>query len=399
MRQNSMSRQNRLWVAVPVYNNGGTARTVVAGCRSLMNNVVVVDDGSIDAEVSALLAGLDVVVLRHEKNLGKGRAILTASRYVEQCGGEYMITIDADGQHDPRDMEKLIALLKDDEPAIIIGSRNFATENVPSSSRFGRSFANFWLKVETGQSIDDCQSGFRAYPVRYLNKLRFKGARYDFEAEVLAKAAWAGIKLETVPINVNYPKSKDRVSSFRPLLDNLRLARIHSMLVGRRLLPIPHKKLVKAAPGIDFSLLRHPGKVLRMLLQENATPEGLALSAAVGLFLAVLPLLFLHTLVILYVSLRLNLNKVVTLNVQHLAMPPFIPALCIEVGYYLRHGTWLTDLSFRTVFEQFSSRLYEWFLGSLLIAPLAAILAGGIVFVAAALIKRVRYGNVSKERC
>ncbi len=117
-----------------------------------------------------------------------------------------------------------------------------------------------------------------------------------------------------------------------------------------------------------------------MLLQENATPEGLAWSAAVGLFLAVLPILFAHSLVILYVALRLNLNKVVALNVQHIAMPPFVPALCIEVGYYMRHGQWLTDLSFATVFEQFSSRLYEWFLGSLVIAPLLAVLIGAITY-------------------
>jgi ABC-type spermidine/putrescine transport system permease subunit II len=104
-----------------------------------------------------------------------------------------------------------------------------------------------------------------------------------------------------------------------------------------------------------------------------------------------------HTLVILYVSLRLNLNKVVSLNVQHLAMPPFIPALCIETGYYLRHGKWLTELSFKTVFEQFSSRFYEWFLGSLIIGPLAAVLVGGLIYIAAIVIKRVRCANVAKE--
>jgi uncharacterized protein (DUF2062 family) len=171
------------------------------------------------------------------------------------------------------------------------------------------------------------------------------------------------------------------------------------MLVGRRLLPVPHKKLVQDLSAFNLSLLRHPGKALKKLLLENATPEGLAMSAAAGVFLAVLPLLFMHTLVILYVSLRLNLNKVVSLNVQHLAMPPFIPALCIETGYYLRHGRWLTELSFTTVFEQFSSRFYEWFLGSLIIAPLAAVIAGGIMFVAATVIKRVRCANVAKEGC
>jgi uncharacterized protein (DUF2062 family) len=358
---------------------------------------VVVDDGSTDADVSVLLAGLDVVVLKHGKNLGKGQAILTASRYVEDHGGLYLVTIDADGQHVPRDIEKFISLIREDEPALIIGCRDFNTSNVPRSSRFGRSFANFWLKVETGWTVDDCQSGFRAYPVQYLNQMQFKGKRYDFEAEVLARSVWAGLKLVTVPVTVIYPKPEERVSSFKPFLDNLRLTGIHSMLVGRRLLPLPHKKLVWQSNSFDLSLLRHPGKVLKMLLLENATPEGLAMSAAVGMFLAVLPILFAHTLVILYISLRLNLNKVVSLNIQHLAMPPFIPALCIETGYYLRHGQWLTELSFRTVFEQFSSRFYEWFLGSLIIAPLSAVIMGGIMYVAATVIKRVRCANVAKE--
>jgi glycosyltransferase involved in cell wall biosynthesis len=393
----SSSLHQGLWCAVPVFNNRATVKDVVTTCRSILQNVVVIDDGSTDVDLTSLLAGLDVVLLQHGKNLGKGEAILTASRYIEERGGTYMITVDADGQHDPRDMERFFPLLKEQEARLVVGCRDFNTDNVPASSRFGRKFANFWLKAETGCTIDDCQSGFRAYPVRYLNQLRFKGSRYDFEAEVLAKAAWAGLELLMVPISVHYPKPEDRVSSFKPVLDNLRLTRIHSMLVGRRLLPLPHKRLAAGKQKVDLSLLRHPGKVLRMLLQENATPEGLAWAAAVGLFLAVLPILFAHSLVILYVALRLNLNKVVALNVQHLAMPPFVPAICIEVGYYMRHGRWLTDLSFATVFAQFSSRLYEWFLGSLVIAPLLAVLIGVVTYLAASVIKKLRYANVTKE--
>jgi glycosyltransferase involved in cell wall biosynthesis len=392
-------KQESVWCAVPVFNNRETVRQVVAECRDILTHVVVIDDGSTDADLVELLSGLDVVVLQHAENLGKGEAILTASRYIEAHGGEYMITIDADGQHLPHDLLKFLPLLREGSPGIIIGCRDFNTENVPASSRFGRTFANFWLLVETGKLVGDCQSGFRAYPVRYLNQLVFKGSRYDFEAEVLAKASWAGLALTTVDIDVLYPKPEERVSSFKPFLDNLRLTRIHTMLVGRRMLPVRHKRLVENRNKLDVSLLRHPGTVLKMLLKESATPEGLALSAAVGMFIAVLPILFMHSIFIFYFSMRLNLNKIVTLNVQHLAVPPFIPALCIEVGYYMRHGRWLTDLSFATVFQQFSSRFYEWFLGSLVIAPLAALLSGAVMYVTAATIKKVRFAHASKEGC
>lgn len=398
-QKSNTTSPERIWCCVPVYNNRDTVNGVVTQCRALLRRVVVVDDGSTDADVKSLLSGLDVVVITHAKNLGKGEAIRTASRHIEEHGGTYMITVDADGQHDPRDLERFFPLLQGDDTRLVIGCRDFNTENVPASSRFGRKFANFWLKAETGRTIDDCQSGFRAYPVRSLNRLRFRGSRYDFEAEVLAKAAWAGLELATTPISVRYPKPEERVSSFKPVIDNLRLTRIHSMLVGRRLLPLPHKRLVAGGQKLDLSLLRHPGKVLRILLQENATPEGLALSGAIGVFLAVLPILFAHSIVILYVSLRLNLNKVVALNVQHIAMPPLVPALCIEVGYYMRHGRWLTDLSFATVFAQFSARLYEWFLGSLVIGPLIAVLVGALIYVIAIVIKKVRFSHVTKEEC
>ena len=284
MQQNNPPEPRYVWCAVPVYNNKDTVADLVAGCRSIIKNVVVVDDGSTDVDVASLLSGTDVVVLKHETNLGKGKAILTASKYIEEQGGLFMITIDADGQHNPPDIEKFIPLLNDNDPAIIIGSRNFNTENVPGKSRFGREFANFWLRLETGIYIDDCQSGFRAYPVRHINRMKFSGSHYDFEAEVLAKAAWAGLNLKTVEVGVVYPESGKRVSSFRPFMDNLRISHTHAMLIGRRLLPLKHKRFVEKKKN-DFRILRQPGKLFKMLLRENATPAGLAAAAAVGIFL------------------------------------------------------------------------------------------------------------------
>ncbi len=377
----------QIWCAIPVYNNKDTVKGVAAGCRAILNNVVVIDDGSTDADVTSLLAGSDITVLRHGKNFGKGRAIMTAAKYVEARGGTHLITIDADGQHNPKDIEKFIPLLREDDTSIIIGCRNFNTENVPDKSRFGRKFANFWLRVETGLYVDDCQSGYRAYPVKHLNQLKLRGSHYDFEAEVLAKAAWAGLQLKIVEVDVTYPRPEHRVSGFKPFLDNLRISHTHAMLVGRCLLPLKHKRLVQSKKT-DFKILRHPGSLLKMLLTENATPDGLAIAAAAGTFFAILPLLFVHTLIIMYIATRLNLNKVMAVNVQHFFMPPFMPALCIMVGYFIRHGYWLTELSFKTVFSQFSDRLFEWLIGSLIIAPIGAVLMGVIVFFVATFIKK-----------
>ncbi len=110
MPQSNHVLQGRFWVVVPVFNNKDTVKSVVAGCRSIAKHVLVVDDGSTDVDLTSLLAGLDVVLLKHGKNLGKGEAILTASRFIEERGGTNMITIDADGHHEPRDLAQIFPL-------------------------------------------------------------------------------------------------------------------------------------------------------------------------------------------------------------------------------------------------------------------------------------------------
>src|SRR5690606_2004567 len=117
--------------------------------------------------------------------------------------------------HRPADLAKFFPLL-DDENALIIGCRDFTQPNIPGKSRFGRDFGNFWLRIETGRQINDCQSGFRAYPVRHFTRMRFSGSFYDFETEALARAAWAGLHFKEVEVDVYYPEAGRRVTHFHP---------------------------------------------------------------------------------------------------------------------------------------------------------------------------------------
>jgi len=392
MEQASSSLLEHIWCAIPVYNNKDTLTAVAMECRSLIPQVVVVDDGSTDADVEELLSSSDITVLRHARNRGKGEAIRTALWYVKDQGGRFMITIDADGQHHPRDIEKFIPLLEEDDTSIVVGCRNFDEGSIPRKSRVGREIGNLWLRIETGVSIEDSQSGFRAYPVEYLSQLKLAGSHFDFEVEVLARAVWAGLKLKSVPVGVWYPEPGLRVSSFRPFVDNFRISSMHARLVGRRLLPFPHRNLIPSAEErLDPRVLLHPIRMMTALIAENATPGLLGVSAAVGSFLATLPLISLHTVVIVYFATRLRLNRVMAVAVQNLCMPPFVPMVCIELGYRMRYGEWLTEFSKRTILSELHQRLFEWLLGSLVVAPIAAVLVGGAVFlVAGAIQRRVR---------
>jgi len=380
-----------IWCVIPVFNNRNTIKDIALGCKESFEHVIVVDDGSFDCDVKELLSDAGIIVLRHENNLGKGQAILTALNFIEKTDCRFMITIDGDGQHYPEDANKFIPLLQDKDTFIIVGCRDFSVENVSGKSRFGREFSNFWLRLETGVAIGDSQSGFRAYPVKYLSKIKLCGRHYDFEVEVLIRAIWSGLTIKTVPIKVFYPRKELRVTSFRPFMDNLRISLMHIRLVGRRLLPMPYPKLVISIKKNNFpDILKHPIRFLGTLLREEVTPLGLALSAGVGIFLGVLPLISIHTLVIIYVVTRLHLNKIMALSIQNLCIPPLVPVACIELGHFMLYGKWITDISWQVVFGSIPERLWEWFLGSLILAPLMAIIIGIIVYFIALPLKRNR---------
>jgi glycosyltransferase involved in cell wall biosynthesis len=374
-----------VWGVIPVYNNADTIEDVVRGTLKYLDRVVVVDDGSTDGRVAEILAGTEATVLTHETNRGKGAALITALEHVRARGGKYMIALDGDGQHLPEDIPRFLDLITDD-PVIFIGCRNLDSSDVPESSRFGRRLSNLWVWIETGQSLRDTQSGFRAYPVDAVSELRLRGRGYDFETEVLTRSAWAGIELKEVDIGVRYSKDTARTSSFRPFLDNLRISLMHSRLVGRRLVPWPHRRVVKGKRGetiASLSLLLHPVEFAKRLMRENATPAGLGVAAAAGSFLAVLPLVGLHTVAIIYVTTRLHLNKIMALAIQNLYAPPFMPFACIELGHYMRYGRWWTDFTRETLVAEVHHRLFEWLLGSLVMAPLSAVVAGAVVFMVA----------------
>jgi len=154
----SSFKKDKVWCVIPVYNNGKTLQAVVKGCKHQLENIVVVDDGSIDLDVRLTVVNENVIVIKHQSNKGKGSALMTGFKYVQEQGGIYAITIDADGQHYPQDIGKFIAAVEGQDDIIVIGSRDFSAENIPGKSKFGRSFANFWFKLETGLSVDDCQS-------------------------------------------------------------------------------------------------------------------------------------------------------------------------------------------------------------------------------------------------
>lgn len=382
---------NKTVVVVPVYNHAATLRQVVEGVLRHHIRVLVVDDGSTDGCIDSV-KGLPIDILQHAGNRGKGAALKSAAQWGLERGMSHMISLDADGQHDPDDLPEFLAAIAETPQALIVGHRNFDQESIPGSSRFGRQFSNFWLRLQTGSQLKDTQSGFRAYPLLIFESLNFWTNRYNFEIEVLVRSAWAGLELRDIDISVYYPPGDERVSHFRSFVDNWRLTMLNTHFTLRSIVPWPHRKIVERQ-AVDSNKLEvlsvfRPLYSIRQLLRENSSPHRLAVAAGLGVFLGTLPLLFCHTIAILFVCGFFRLNKVAAVSSSQLCMPPIVPALCIELGYYIRHGHWLTELSLQTLGYQALERIYEWFLGSLLLAPLLALLVGALTYLLTRMVQR-----------
>ncbi len=222
-------------VVIPVYNHGGTLRHVVERALLFCSHVLVVDDGSTDGGAQKV-ADLPVTVHRLAYNQGKGKALLAAVNILQAQDFTHMITLDADAQHYPEDLPLFFAAIRQNPEAIIIGNRDFTAPHIPKSSRFGRSFSGFWMWVQTGQRVSVMQSGYRAYPLQVFTLLSVQEAGYAFEVEVLVRAAWAGLSIQGIDIQVLYQQAEQRVSHFHALHDNARISWLNTRLTSRAFL-------------------------------------------------------------------------------------------------------------------------------------------------------------------
>jgi uncharacterized protein (DUF2062 family) len=154
------------------------------------------------------------------------------------------------------------------------------------------------------------------------------------------------------------------------------------------LFPIPRRQILDQYKNNERITIRHPIRSIKKLVTQKMSPGRLAIAGALGVFLGTLPLIGIHTITILFAAGFFRLNKMVALSTSQLCMPPLVPALCIETGYFLRHGKFLTEISLQTIGHQALERCYEWLVGSVLLAPVISIFIAGVIYTMASLIKR-----------
>ena len=230
---------------LPAFNEERYIASVLVRVRRMVDEVIVCDDGSVDL-TGDIAEAMGAVVVRHMRNLGYGAAIRSLFKAALECGADVAVTLDADGQHDPREISRLVDALAKSGYDIVIGSR-FTEGNhneVPEWRKAGIDMIN---RLSTNGGVSDSQSGFRAYSRKALESLVLTEDGMGVSTEILIKAEEAGLRVGEVPISVRYLEDS---STYNPVVHGLDVALSTFKQVSLR-----HPLLFFGLPGLIFLLI------------------------------------------------------------------------------------------------------------------------------------------------
>ena len=384
MSVNELFDELKVCVLIPTYNNDRTLADVIDRVMLHTKNVIVVNDGATDSTASILESyKASINVLTHPQNMGKGCALRNGFERALELDYEYAITIDSDGQHFPEDLPNLISRLKEEPEALIIGDRNMNQEGIPGGSSFGNRFSNFWFMVETGVRLPDTQSGYRAYPIKRLSKLKFYCTKFEYEIEVPVRASWSGVPIISEPIQIKYNQGEECVSHFRPYMDFFRISILNTILCF-----------------IAFSYIK-PRDFIRNLTWENIKAFldikeennfKLAVSIGFGVFMGIVPIWGYQLIVAIALAYLFKLHKPFVVVAANISIPPMIPFIIFGsiVSGALIMGVPIANFNFTDGFglASIADNLLQYVIGSVVLASVAGVFSGGVSYLLLLVLRR-----------
>ena len=375
-------------VLIPTYNNAQTLSKVIADVSEYTRNIILVNDGSTDNTMTILESFPFIKTVTYLRNRGKGWALRHGFKLAHQLNYRYAITIDSDGQHFASDLPRFLEKVQSTPDAIIIGARNMEQASVPGKSSFGHKFSNFWFKVETGIAAPDTQSGYRMYPIFLLHGTRFLTRKYEFEIEVLVRAAWKGISIESVPVSVYYAPRESRISHFRPFRDFSRISVLNTVLVIITFLYIKPRNFFRGLGDRK----RRKQFLDDHFLNPHHSDEVKALSIAFGVFMGIVPIWGFQLATAIFFSIVFKLNKPMVIVAANISIPPMIP-LIIFLSYKMGafwmgadalHIDFDRSITLRTIYNN----LQQYIFGSITLAIVAGVAFGLVSYLLLKIFKR-----------
>ena len=212
----------RVWVLIPAYNEEKEIGGLLDSLKKKGLSILVVDDGSSDSTSKIAKEKADIV-LRNERNLGKGGALRKGIKYLlDNVEFDYLITMDADNQHSPSDIDSFIECAKEGY-AFVIGNRMERHYGMPLIRVLTNRFMSLLISFIVKQNIPDSQCGFRMIRRDVLEHICIETDKFEIESEILIKAAKNNFPIKSVPIKSIY--FKNHSSKIHPLYDTFRFLR------------------------------------------------------------------------------------------------------------------------------------------------------------------------------
>jgi glycosyltransferase involved in cell wall biosynthesis len=210
---------------VPAYNEAATIGPVIDSLRAHAPgfDVVVIDDGSTDATCREAVAR-GVRVLRHPFNLGIGGAVQSGFKFALESGYDYMVQVDADGQHDPAEIPLFVEKFRATGADLIIGERDYS--QMPLVRRVSNTIGRLAFSWAMGRRIRDNQSGYRLLSRRLMEAVLGSAERgYEFEMDMIVIAVKRGWRIEGVPIRTIYGEEKSHIKPMQHVVHFFRMVR------------------------------------------------------------------------------------------------------------------------------------------------------------------------------
>jgi glycosyltransferase involved in cell wall biosynthesis len=201
-------------VLIPAYNAVQSIQELISRIQKGFGNVqvIVVDDGSQDGTSQAAAFGR-AIVLRHDRNSGKGAALQTGFSFVTKSTHfEFILTMDSDLQHQPEDISKFFTVQKETQTDIVIGQRKRLKSGMPIHRILSNTITSILVSLKTGKYIKDSQCGFRLFRRKVIEAFDLKTTGYEAETEFLIQAVRRGYQIEFVPIQTIYGDEKSHMT-------------------------------------------------------------------------------------------------------------------------------------------------------------------------------------------
>ena len=194
----------KTYIVLPAYCEEKVIKKVIESIKKEgYNNIIVVDDGSSDNTYQEAKS-TGIITLSHPINRGKGAATQTGIDAAKLLNADIIVTMDSDGQHNPKDIKNLIKPILNNKADVVIGSRMLTPKDMPQSRLIMNKIANLITYIFFGVMVSDSQSGFRAYNKKAYTSVYTYQDRYEFESEMLGQIKNAKLRIKEVPIKVIY---------------------------------------------------------------------------------------------------------------------------------------------------------------------------------------------------